>query len=427
MAHTQHADTDGRIPDPSAGSELEIRIIETGERLLAGLSRAVDSVPDSRVGPQALARRLGLDKVLASRVLKTVRSGDPLAAIHRSPGPEPLRRVVRAMTKAGVDVQVTDEASRAIERFERLISDDIGDRSSLDAILSSWVPEARKEFELRRKQSAFKALSQLKGTQADTLMASVFLAPSDDGTHLDIVWVNGLFGLHRVRPGAGVKFATRRMSKDEPGRAPRSLDGELVESHADLLLREFCGAAVPSLEVVRINDAILYTMRENGFGPLSATDVVFAEVNLREVARYAKPGVKRKSFVFAEVSSPSKALQFDVFVHESLFIGTEPGIRIYDTSFEGVADPNDPTRELDRLDMLESVESLGTGISRCRSADIGRYGELLQSVCARLGWDGTRFRGYRCRIDYPLYGSQVILTWDQTERPGDSSSGEMAR
>lgn len=406
-----------READPTlagvSGADLEIRIIQTGERLLAGLSRALDSVPDARVGPQALARRLGLDKVLASRVLKTVRSGDPLAAIHRAPGPEPLRRVVRAMGKAGVDVAVIDEAVSAIEGFERLIRDDVGDRSSLDAIVSAWVPEARKEFELRRKQSAFKALSQLKGTQADTLMASVFLHPTPDGSHLDVVWISGLFALHRLRPGASVKFATRRMSQPAPGRAPCTLDGQRVQSQAELMLKEFCSAPTPRLEVHEIGDSILYTLRHNGFGPRSATDLVFAEANRGEVARYAKPGVHRKSFVFAEVSTPSKVLQFDAFVHEQLFPGSDPSLRIYDTSFEGVADLNDPTRELDRLDMMEAVESLGVGVSRCRSADVGRYGELLQTVCEKLGWDGATFRGYRCRIDYPLYGTQVAMSWDQ--------------
>jgi hypothetical protein len=63
------------------------------------------------------------------------------------------------------------------------------------------------------------------------------------------------------------------------------------------------------------------------------------------------------------------------------------------------------------------VESLGTGVSRCRSSDIGRYSELLRTVCDKLGWDGRSFRGYRCRIDYPLYGTQVAMAWDQPQAP----------
>ena len=107
--------------------------------------------------------------------------------------------------------------------------------------------------------------------------------------------------------------------------------------------------------------------------------------------------------------------QFDAFVHEDLFSGSDPSLRLYDTSFEGVADLNDPSRELDRLDMMESVESLGMGLSRCRSSDIGSYGEILRRVCETLDWSSGTFRGYRCRVDYPLYGTQVAMAWDQPQ------------
>lgn len=321
--------------------------------------------------------------------------------------------MVRAISKAGVEPATTEAAFRAIERYERLIADDAGDRSSLDAILSAWVPEARQEFELRRKQSAFRAMSQLRGVQVDALMATVFLAPSANPERLDVVWVNGLFGLHRLRPGVGVKLATRRITQTDRDRSPRTLDGERVESLVGLMLNEFCSSPAPDLDVHRINDAVLYTLRDGGFGPLSATDIVFAEANRDEMSRYAKPDVRRKTFVFAEVSTPSKVLQFDALVHQDLFAGQEPSLRMYDTSLEGVADANDPTRDLDRLEMIESVKPLGVGVSRCRSADIRRYADLLRTVCSRIGWDSSSFRAFRCRVDYPIYGSQVMMTWDQ--------------
>ena len=44
----------------------------------------------------ALARRLGVDKVLTSRVLKALRNKDAIAVIKLAPGPAPLRRLLRA-------------------------------------------------------------------------------------------------------------------------------------------------------------------------------------------------------------------------------------------------------------------------------------------------------------------------------------------
>lgn len=51
----------------------------------------------------------------------------------------------------------------------------------------------------------------------------------------------------------------------------------------------------------------------------------------------------------------------------------------------------------------------------CRSADVPRYDEIVRHVFEELDWDPARFRGYRCRIDYPIYGSQVTMVFDPPE------------
>lgn len=396
------------LPEP----RLDIRIARTGEDLLISIARVLDAIPDPPSGPQALARRLGVDKVLASRLLKAVRSPDPVSVINRAPGPDPLRRVVKAAGKQGVEASLIRDASDAIDRFERLIRDEIGDRSSLDAIVSAWVPEARREFELRRKQSVFKALSHLKGAHAEAIIATVFLAPAQDGEHLDIVWLNGMYGLTRLRPGAAIKFATRRFAKDLAARKPRTLAGREVEDQSDLLLGEYCSRPTPVLRAHPVGEMVHYTLASSGFGPTSAVDIVHAEVNRGEMKRRVPTGSGRKAYVFAEVSTPAKVLQFDAFIHESVYPGSSPSLRLYDTAFEGVADVNDPTRDIDQLDVLEGLSPLPRGLSSCRSPAASRYVEMLEKVCTRMGWNGEEFRGYRCRIEYPIYGSQVTMLFD---------------
>lgn len=392
---------------------LESQIVAVGDDLLTSMRTVLDSVQRATPGPQALARALGVDKVLASRVLKAMRSKDPMTATHCMPGPDPLRRLVKAAGKRGADPGSLVKATRAIDNFEILIRDRIGDRSLLDAILSSWVPEARREFELRRKQSAFKAMSQLRGVQAESLVAMAVIGPSADGKLLDVVWVNGLAGVHRVRPGVGVKVTTRRMAAPgTPGRQPRSLDGRALEDPEGLMLRGFCSEPTPRMDVRKVGEVVQYTLADDGFGPSAAVDVFFAEANLSELPRYIPRTSGRKSYFFAEVVTPAKLLQFDVLVHEDVYPGPEPALRIYDTSFEGVASVNDPSRDIDRLDMLESIEPLGMGLSRFRSGVVPRYAELVRHVFTTIGTDGARYRGYRCRIDYPVYGSQVAMVFE---------------
>jgi hypothetical protein len=409
---------------PQHSSSIELDISSTGRALGHSVSSVLDAVGREGHGPAELARTLGIDKVLASRALKASRNRDPMAVVFLSPGPDPLRRVIKAAARRGVEERLIDQAERAIHQFDCLIKQHAGDRSALDAIISSWLPQARAEFELRRKQSAFKAMSQLKGAVADVNLATVVLHPSDDGEHLDVVWVTGLLGLHRLRPGAAVKFATRRLDGGDQPRRPVSLDGQSVDGLHGVRLDAYCSSPAPELDVVRAGEVVHYTLAGDAFGPRSAVDLVFAEVNRNEMKRYVAPGSARKGYVFAEISTPTRTLHFDVLVHSDVYRGggadtaaIEPQLLIYDTALDGVANINDPSRDIDRMDMLESIQSLGIGPSRWRSADVPNYAELIREVCTRLGWDAESFRGYRCRIDYPIYGSQVAMAFDPPERP----------
>jgi hypothetical protein len=143
------------MPSPVAqtpvSSALEVRIVRSGDDLLRSLTALMDTIPGKPQGPQALADTLGIDKVLASRMLKAVRAADPIAALHRMPGPEPLRRVVNAAGTLGAPAELIASASAAVADFEQLIRQEFGDRGSLDAIVSGWIPQARREFEIRRK------------------------------------------------------------------------------------------------------------------------------------------------------------------------------------------------------------------------------------------------------------------------------------
>lgn len=401
------------------GANLEKRILTVGHALSSSIWDVAQAVPKKPKGPAELARILGIDKVLASRVLKATKNKDPIAALHMMPGPEPLRRFIKAAGKQGVDSPFLQKARTAVDDFESLIREGAGDRSALDAIISAWLPEARVEFELRRKQTAYRAMSELKGVSTNIILATTLLHPSADGEHLDVVWLFGFLGLKRLRPGAAVKFASRRFAQEGAPRLPQTLDGVPVEGLEGLRLNEFCSMPLADLEVVRAGDVTHYTMAENGFGPRSASDLIFAEVNLNEMARYIPHAQKRKRHVFAENSIPSKVLVFDALLHEDVFPGLDPSLMIYDTVLEGVADINDPGRDIDRLDLCETIQNLGMGIIKFRSSDVPRYAELLHTVCDKLGWDATRFRGYRCKVDYPIYGSQVAMTWDSTPPPGE--------
>ncbi len=401
-------------------ARLETRIAGLGESLAARVARLIAAVPGNPQGPVNLARAIGVDKVLASRVLRAASNKDPIAVLQMMPGPEPLRRLAIAAGRKGVSSELVEELQEAVDQFDELIRNEAGDRSALDAILSAWLPEARAEFELRRKQAAFRAMSQLKGQAAETFLSSVFMHPSSDGDHIDIVWLIGLLGMQRLRPGIVVKFATRRVSGEKAPRKPCTLDGVSVEGLDGLRLDQFCSTPATKLQVHPVNEVVHYTLAQDGFGPHSAADLVFAEVNFAEIPRYVPAEKKRKRHVFAEITTPSRLLVFDALVHEDVFGGADPSLHIYDTAFEGIADVNDPSRDIDRMDLVESIQPLGRGIGKYRVSEVPWYSDLLKLVCTKLNWDGERFRAFRCRIDYPIYGSQVAMAFETIPPPMSS-------
>ena len=404
-----------------AGSGLEQRFSEVGSLLGKAFGDLLGALPDGQAGPQRLARGLGLDKVLLSRLLKSLRARDPLATLHHAPGPEPLRRVLRAARRAGAPTPLLDRAAGAVNAFEEVIKNDAGDRSALDAILATWVPDARGAFELRRKQTVHRALAELKGVSVDTQLSTVLLHPARDGQSLDVVWVMGLFGLRRLRPGVAVKLASRRMAPKLAERSPRTLAGDTIDDSSDgflahLRLDEFCQAQPAELSVVRHGDIVHYVLANTGFGPRSAVDLVLAEANLAEMPRTVPKGSGRKGYVFAEVAPPTRRLVFDAFVHSDVYPGQDPELIVYETALEGVANVNDRGRDLDRLQLQESVLPLGQGLERVRNAHVPRLDALTRHVFATMGWNCAHFRGYRVEADYPLFGSQVCLAFDPPEK-----------
>lgn len=385
----------------------------------------MENVTGNPQGPVHLAKAVGAHKGFCSRVLRAAQSRDPIAVVQMIPGVEPMMSFARAAGKKGVPAPLVEELVESLHDFDQLIRTEAGDRSGFDAIVASWLPEVRGEFELRRKQAIFRAMSQLKGKAGDAYIASAMIHPTKDGERLDIVWVFAYLRLQRLRPGVAVNFASRRIARPhgdsaKPGaRHPRTLDGKELngEGGVNLLVPKYCSQPPPELHAHRIGDIVEYSLADARFGKRSQCDLVIAEVNEAELPRFVPPEPKRKRFVYTDISTPVELLIFDALIHEDVVGASEPSLLIYDTGAKGTADVNDPSRDVDRLDLAETITKLGSGVDRYRISEAPWYVELLKEVCTRMGWDDAKMRGFRTRIEYPLYGSQIAIAYDGQTRP----------
>lgn len=398
-----------RMPSSTYGSDLERRVAEVGDDLGLSFNRLLDSLPGApHTSPQRLATLLSQTIVMTSRLLKAIGNPDPIAIAHYIPGPSPLRRLIAAAHKKGCSASTANAAERAVEDFEKLIREEAGDRSSLGAIISAWLPEAQAEFILRRKQSAFKAMSELRGASCEVNFSTMILHPTNADRVVDIVNTQGMMGFHRMRPDGRARFGTRRMTHAEDERRPTNLKGEPVDGIDSVRLDQFCTRKPAALEAHPCGDTVHYTLSGPEFGPKSKSDIVIAEANMAE--QLSTKGTDRP-FFFHSVDVPTRKAQLDLIVHRDLFGGQAPELVLFDTTSGGPASVNDRTRDIDRIKTTSEVQQLGTGLSRLRSADIPNYAELVFHVFQSFNWEPSDFSCYRFQSDFPVIGTQICLAF----------------
>lgn len=397
-------------------SGLEERVRALGAQLGAALGTAIEGLEADQEGPLSLGKRLGLETPLASRLLRAAAHQNPFGVLHHSPGPAPLRRFQRAAARRGsLAPDKVKTLERAIVQFERLLKDELGDLSALSQLLSAWLPEARAEFELRRKQSAFRAMSELRGASAELDLSACFMHPSTNGSHLDVAWAAGSLGLKRLRPDINVRFSSQRVTRSEDlQRQPSSLDGTPIKGGDRSRLNSFCQRPVGEFSVNQTGETLHYTLASDGYGSGSEVDLLFGEFNPAEIEHPLPKGSKRRGWAYSDVAIPARTLVFDMFLHEDVYPGMHPELLLYDTAIRGIADVNDASRDADRLDLVESLRPLDLSDAELKIKSFKPYPQLVEHVFHQLAWDRRRFRAYRVEIEYPLYGMQIAMAYSSS-------------
>ncbi len=398
------------MPDNrDTGQPTAERLRQAGQELHDAIRVVVDEIPAPHHTPQHLAQTLRLHRTLASRLLNALRADDPLAAVNRMPRTEGLRKFLAA-ARSNASRDAITQADAAVSAFDHFVHGELGGWDGLDAAVTEWLPEAREKYELANKQLAFKGLSNLAGVRAEVQLVTSIYYPDAAGARSDIAIIDGLAGLMRLRPGARVRVGAVGPNPHEPKPLP---DGAAPEEGLDEgypLLSGFCTPPDPPVRAVRHGELTSFILEGDEIGAKSSVDIFTASVvrSTRPMYRAANEPPHRVSGS-AGLTVPAKTFLMTVLLHDDIWPDTEPELYVYDTHFYGHASPNDPARDIDRINVVESVHALGRGASRFRASEVGRHVEMVQHVCAALGWDSGRLRGYRCRVQYPILHAQYCM------------------
>jgi hypothetical protein len=374
---------------------------------------------------------LRLDDSLSARILRSVRSSDPLSALRELPAPPGLRLFLEAARRNGASAEVCQAAGGEVARFEQLLSELPLGRSSLNTAIDGWLPSGRARAEAASKQAVFKALSQTLGYTVDTVCFATMIQPSAAGDMCDAVTFVAMDGIRRLREGAPILLYGHSPRYNEPAPssgksahpplpAPvlESLDGEREVTDARKLLLTDVGdsATLP----LRLIERPLHTRVVLDAGAPALNEPVTAAVGYMTRNLYRRYRVDdRPTDVFTNACKvPIRVFVQDFFIHEEAFPLFVPNITArMENIGPDISVRDEELLDVDRLELDVDLVRLGWGMERIGVKEWAGYEPAVASVFARVGWDASRFRVFRCYWRYPLPFVSLTTWFDLPEPP----------
>ena len=377
-------------------------MVRLSDRLAAALRALIDASPFAGLGPIEVARILGVDKTLVSRLMSALRAGDPLVALSLLPGVVPLRQFLAASRERGAGPRTVQAAQRALQAFDHELQREFGTRTRLDAVIADALPEARRRHEDTARQGVYRGMALIKGVSIDLESITWVIHPSRrDAKRVDILVLAAYVGIHRLRPTARFRVgASHRRSRPKAGAR---------------LLREFCRPPDVSIAVSHDRDYTFYEVSTGSVRRDAAADLFLSE-RLPGAAARTNPAREEKIFSVGEITiHPTRRLEMALLIHRDVWQGCDFSLRSYDYGGYGPIQLPDPGREFDRISVSAEVVRVPADAAALRASPVPNYSEILHHLTGPLGWkleDASGrppFRKIGCEIAYPLYGAQILL------------------
>jgi hypothetical protein len=394
---------------------LSQRIEATGGELRKVIAPVLEAVAGVPPRPTRLARAIGLDKSLASRLVRAVQATSDLDLIHLVPSPGGLR-IFAELAARYADPASIANLKAATERFEELLDAVPGGRASIDARISESSDVALLNREHIAKQASFKSMSFLLGHFCDVVTTTLFLAPSPDGKRVDGIEIQRRVGLRRMRPSTPLVLMSiwgdPEDAIDENGIRFETLEGAPGAANpAGFLLPEFSTQPLPHLDVVRENEMTALV--------LAGDPAVHAPSQLTSVLRIRngwpiEPESRIHSVRGYVLHTPCRRVVRDVFIAESLYPDATPQVSfMLPGPRPSMRTREDGRRHYSEVDLARSIEHLPGGPQAYNIPGVVNHSAVVRYVLERTGQAMTPFRGWRLGMTYPV--SLVEMLWTLTQ------------
>jgi len=418
--------------EPPSNFEVESR--EVIVRLRGALADMIASAPGERAIHRAsdFQRNFNLTTTLAWRIHRFATADDPFVEAESIPGRTAINLLLDSAGKVNVPQEKIEELSEAFDQFESLVQTHAGNRKAFNAMVLGFASAANPIVDLNHRKQAFHANSHIWGVQVATRLRTFIIRQADD--HLvDVASIQGAVGLCRLHGTMPYELARNRhryVCTDKP-REGASLNLEMhgnpidtavhPEMNGPALLREF--SSNPDLAIRNVIDPDGTMMTElvpSALGRQGRASGMVANIFPRSTPRFEVD--EPEKFVSAGyLTSPTEVMLTDILIADGAHGPRIPRPRGYVLcNFDGgrrrpeheVGEP-DPSEILDRPAVIE----LGRGPSVLATPEVPRYPEMFKHVCSNLGWDCNSFHVFRCRVEYPVIPSLVVVEYDLPREP----------
>jgi hypothetical protein len=405
---TERGDNAAAAVPVAPNGMADTRIADLAALLRGALTPLLQALAGTPPRPVRLTQQLGIDKSLASRLVQAAKAASDAEFLHVLPSPTGLRMLLDR-SHALIDGALQQRARTATDRFEALLDTMPGGRQALDAHIGETAAPVRERREQMARQASFKAVSFLFGHYCDTLVTSLFILPSATAGLVDLVEIHRRIGLRRVSPSASVPLLSVGLPQPlwAPDRASQAaavapLDGSAGHNDPhDYLVTEASSRPLPAIDVVTEGALVTFLLR-----PAPQAD---AALRLTTAYRVLRADRIAQSAAYNTVRNymlhtPCGALVRDVFLAHGLWPDAMPHVGFYLPSPSGtpgfVADPALP--HFRRLNLTTRIEQLPAGAHALELPGVADQRTAVEAVLARAGLSIGAFRGWRCRMSYPV-------------------------
>lgn len=405
------------LPAPVHTEPLRVRVERLGERLREGFRACMTSLGLGEARVSDLARRLRIQPVLASRLVRCLEHASPIAVIFHAPGPEPLRDALEGLSQEGAPDEFVLQLVRAIEDLDQMIRAEFGDQRGLEAALAPWVSGGLASLVPRQRLAVHRSTMESEGMEIHAGSFAVAFVPAGEGTWRS-VRVTRALGVTRWLPEATFGIAMDA-PPDEASCEVEGLDGRsFFEDGLEALRQDAFAIRTPAaMSARKVDAAVIYDLEPTGFGPKAAVDL-----NLVERARTPTPVRRpRAEASFGASSIAVGAIEhhmLEVLLPRGLFDPLTPEAVSYCTLERGTARvAGESGREADLRTTLEDVQQLELSDPEVDLAPFPRHRDLLVHALEASDADPSDFVLHRILIHRPFPWIQVFISWMHPDQP----------